>query len=173
MAMVRTTCRECGRPIEVEIPSMTEVQAQDPDQEKIFAICGDCGQIQNVRDGGRISHLTGEPEGALFKIGGVMTTPQAAELLARAEKNGSEFVLRHARGDWGRHGSFAATNVTQKEIEGRHRATDKVSKLNKISAMTGIGTVHSSYTVAGEELWVYTDMDGVGASTTVMTPDDY
>ena len=87
----------------------------------------------------------------LFRLGQIVATPGALELLDRAKSSGLEYVLRHVTGDFG--------SVCAEDREAN-------------SAAIVHGTrVLSAYEVQGERLWVVTEADR--SITTIQLPGDY
>ena len=92
------------------------------------------------------------PNNPLFKLGQVLVTPGAIEVLRASGHSAWVFLARHLRGDWG-------------ELS----AEDK--RLNDEAVKDG-GRILSSYTAAtGTKLWVITEADR--SATTLLLPDEY
>jgi hypothetical protein len=89
---------------------------------------------------------------ALFPLGRLVATPGAIALLRRAgEDLLPTLVERHQSGDWG--------DVPPED-----------ARENEVSVRYGF-RVLSSYTVAGERLWVITEHDR--SHTTIVLPKEY
>ena len=79
--------------------------------------------------------------------------------------------LRHARGDWGKHGRFDQIELTDDERRRGWEATDDSGKINKCNVLNHRGHIMSEYATArGGRLWVISDWDG---RTTVLLPEEY
>ncbi|MFC1453062.1 hypothetical protein ACFLSJ_08360 [Verrucomicrobiota bacterium] len=87
-----------------------------------------------------------------FALGELLSTPAALGAIRDSGQSPLDFLLRHAKGDWG-------------EVS----AGD--SELNDEATIDG-DRVHSAYrTRKGERIWVITDAGG--ACTTILLPDEY
>lgn len=91
--------------------------------------------------------------GALFRLGRIVATPGALELLASTRTDALELLSRHASGDWG-----------EVPLED--------ARENKLSVREGFRIV-SSYPVGGKEdkVWIITEADR--SSTCVLLPSEY
>ena len=89
---------------------------------------------------------------ALFPLGQIVATPGALDALARADQTPSEFLSRHAAGDW------------------RQLFPYDVAE-NLYSLKHGLRVLSSYRTNAGDTLWLITEADR--ASTTILLPQDY
>lgn len=88
----------------------------------------------------------------LFKMGHVVATPGAIEVLANAQTSPWELLSRHVRGDFG-------------EVD----AQDWQANLD---AINDDARILSAYTLkTGERLWVITEADR--SSTCILRPDEY
>jgi hypothetical protein len=90
--------------------------------------------------------------GALFPLGQIVATPGALDALTRATQTPSDFLCRHAAGDWGQ---LDAHDVAE----------------NLYSLKHGFRVLSSYRTNAGAVLWVITEADR--ASTTILLPQEY
>jgi hypothetical protein len=87
-----------------------------------------------------------------FELGHLVATPNALRALRESGHAASEFLRRHAAGDWG-------------EVDGHD------FKQNQIALREG-GRLLSSYqTRKGETLWIITEADH--SATTILLPCDY
>ena len=89
---------------------------------------------------------------ALFPLGQIVATPGALEALTRAEQAPSEFLCRHAAGDWGQ---LDAHDVAENLYGLKH----------------GFRVLSSYRTNAGDTLWLITEADR--ASATILLPQEY
>jgi hypothetical protein len=89
---------------------------------------------------------------ALFPLGQIVATPGALDALTRAEQTPSEFLCRHAAGDWGQ---LDAHDVAE----------------NLYSLKHGFRVLSSYRTNTGAVLWVITEAHR--ASTTILLPQEY
>jgi hypothetical protein len=89
---------------------------------------------------------------ALFELGRVVATPGALEALERSSQRPGEFLMKHARGEWG--------DLDEHDAEA-----------NRIAVREG-GRIVSSYkTRLGDRLWVITEADR--SSTCLLLPEEY
>jgi len=92
-----------------------------------------------------------------FSLGRLLATPGALAVLEKAGQSPSDFVSRHAVGDWGEVG-------------------EEDWQLNNQALENG-GRLLSAYrTLWGDRLWVLTeaeDDEGRRAATTVLLPEEY
>lgn len=88
----------------------------------------------------------------MFSLGLVVATPGAIGVLKASRQHASEFLDRHAHGDWG-------------EVSRDDRA------LNDEALRTGARLVSSYHTSSGEQLWVITEADR--SATTLLLPSEY
>ena len=88
---------------------------------------------------------------ALFKLGMIVATPGAAELMEKAGASPARLLQRHVTGDWG--------DVCKEDCEE-----------NELSVREGF-RILSSYRVGGEKLWIITEADR--SVTTFLLPDEY
>jgi hypothetical protein len=92
-----------------------------------------------------------------FRLGQVLATPGALEVIHRAGQEPLHFLERHAQGDWG-------------EVD----AEDW--NLNDESVRDGTRILSAYRTLQGEKLWIITeaaDDHGNRAATTILLPDEY
>jgi len=160
-------CSVCGASLVLEVPPPF-------DQATLVSpICNRCAERQLLDRGGTILQLTEEVPGALFPLGTISVTPGALALLSQAEQHATEFVLRHACGDWGQCGRFDAIELTEEELRLGWEATEDTARQNKSNVLNRRDSVRSEYRTAnGQRLWVLTDLDR-GGRTTVFLPADY
>jgi hypothetical protein len=86
-----------------------------------------------------------------FQLGRIVATPAALEVLQESGQDGSEFIDRHVRGDYGH---MPPEDVTANE------------------AVRDGARVMSAYTtLSGKRLWVITEADR--SATTLLLPEDY
>jgi hypothetical protein len=87
-----------------------------------------------------------------FSLGTLVATPGALAAIREAGHSPTDFLVRHAKGDWG-------------EVDGHDR------KQNQIALREG-GRLLSCYqTRKGESLWVITEADR--SATTILLPSEY
>lgn len=92
-----------------------------------------------------------------FSLGRVMATPAALNVIAASGDTPAQFLLRHARGDWGR--------VSREDAQANRRALEDGTRL--LSAYD---------TQRGDRVWVITeasDAAGLRAATTILLPEEY
>ena len=93
-----------------------------------------------------------------FDLGPVVATPGALELLGKNGSTGLEYLVRHAKGDWG-------------DLD----AEDK--QANEDALKTGARILSSYVLPDGEKLWIITDAviddEHHRQATTLLRPDDY
>jgi hypothetical protein len=89
----------------------------------------------------------------LFKLGKVVTTPAALDLLEREGVSPTELLRRHASGDWG-------------ELDAHDQ------RENQICVEQG-GRIRSSYPIGsnGARAWIITEANR--STTTILRPDEY
>jgi len=88
----------------------------------------------------------------LFQLGQTVLTPGAQDALEKNGQSAREFLLRHARGDWG--------EVSEEDAIENDRAMVNGTRL--LSAYSLID---------GTKLWVITEGDG--SVTTLLLPEEY
>lgn len=94
-----------------------------------------------------------EQLGQLFPLGHIVATPSALEALAEAKQDPSQYIKRHAAGDWG-------------ELEDGSDIKENVRGLAE-----GLRLL-SAYTLpTGARIWIITEDDR--SATTILLPEDY
>ena len=88
----------------------------------------------------------------LFLLGQIVATQGALEVLEASHQSPSEFLARHAKGDWG---ELSADDIAE----------------NEFSLKNGFRLLSSYLTASGQKLWVITEEDR--SSTTLLLPDEY
>ncbi|QDT50495.1 hypothetical protein Pan258_45730 [Symmachiella dynata] len=92
-----------------------------------------------------------------FKLGQVVATPGCLQVLKEAGQTPSDFLGRHANGDWG--------------------DLDDADKQENDLALESGGRIFSAYhTTTNTKIWVITEAigpDGQRASTCLLLPDEY
>ena len=88
----------------------------------------------------------------LFELGQVVATPGALKALDEAGQSPSEFLNRHATGDWG--------TINQADIG-----------LNEFAIKEGARILSVYHTTEAVKLWVITEADR--SATTILLPEDY
>ena len=88
----------------------------------------------------------------LFALGQIVATPGLLELLESTGKAPSEFIAKHASGDWG------------------DALCDEDKQLND-AALKEQSRLFSAYTVGNEKIWVITEADR--SSTPLLLPSEY
>ena len=86
-----------------------------------------------------------------FALGQVVATPAVLEHLERHGVNASEYLNRHMRGDWG-------------EVPPDDAAENEFAVTRRLRLL-------SSYTIAGERVWIITEADR--SSTCLLYPSEY
>jgi hypothetical protein len=92
-----------------------------------------------------------------FSPGQIVATPGALEALQKAGQTPTEFLQRHARGDWG--------DVCEED-----------RRLNDEALIDGSRLLSTYCTSLGERLWVITeatDDSGQRSATTLLLPSEY
>jgi hypothetical protein len=141
--------------------------------ELVSPRCPRCTDHEFLASGGAILALRREPKDGRFPLGKVTVTPGAVEALGEAAQHASEFLARHAHGDWGGFGHFDQITLTADERQRGWEATDDSGKINKVNVLNGRDSVMSEYkTNRGRRLWVITSL-GRAISTTVLLPEEY
>lgn len=87
-----------------------------------------------------------------FELGHIVATPAALESLRESGQDGSEFLNRHVRGDYG------------------EMPTEDVSA-NDEAIRDGARVMSAYTTLNGKKLWVITEADR--SVTTLLLPEDY
>jgi hypothetical protein len=88
---------------------------------------------------------------ALFKLGEVVGTPAAQELLERGGVDSTSLLQRHVSGDWG--------DVPEAD-----------ARENEFSVKEGYRIV-SAYPVGEGKVWIITEADR--SATTILLPEEY
>lgn len=111
----------------------------------------------------------------LMEPGRVVATPGALEALELNGKTIHRYLARHLAGDWGTHGTYDATEVTDRGREYGAMATDNDGKLNKLAVDANNGSrVMSRYVLPDNTvLWVSTEGEGEHRNTCIMLPSEY
>ena len=94
---------------------------------------------------------------AKFSLGQTVATPGALEALGASGQSASEFLVRHARGDWG-------------------DVSDDDKALNDEALADGSRLLSAYHTSDGTKLWIITeavDDEGRRSATTVLLPEEY
>ena len=86
-----------------------------------------------------------------FTLGQIVATPAVLEHFERHGVNASEYLNRHVRGDWG--------DVPSEDAKENEFAVTRRLRLL------------SSYTIAGERVWIITEADR--SSTCLLFPSEY
>jgi hypothetical protein len=169
MATQTVECSLCGLAFEYLLPPapLGKVVVVN------YALCSTCATREHLEAGGLITRIREPLPGARFPLGTVSVAPGAAQALADARQGVVEFLSLHVTGDWGCLGHLDRTTVTDEEIQHGAAVTDNDAKLNKISVITGFGSVMGEHrTSKGKRIWVFTEItDRPG--TTVMLPEEY
>lgn len=88
----------------------------------------------------------------LFPLGTIVATPAALAALAKASQLPTEFLNRHAKGDWG--------------------TMSVHSKAENDAAVKNSGMILSSYSLSHSvKIWVVTEWDR--SVTTILLPEEY
>jgi len=113
----------------------------------------------------------------LFQLGQCGITPAAAAALETAGAEVNVFLRRHASGDWGVHGTFEETEVTDREREFGALATADDAKLNRLAVESDNGSrIMSEYRLDDDDqtrVWVSTEGAGEHRHTMVFLPSEY
>ena len=99
----------------------------------------------------------GTPTQPVFPLGRVLATPGALEALRQSGQAPTDFLNRHARGDWG-------------------DLSEEDRQLNEEALIDGSRILSAYHTSNGVKLWIITeaaDDRGVRAATTILLPDEY
>lgn len=94
---------------------------------------------------------------AKFNLGQLLSTPGALKVLEEAGQSPSEFLSRHAAGDWG--------EVDREDVQA-----------NEDALITGARLLSAYQTTDGTRIWVITeaaDVQGRRAATTIILPSEY
>jgi len=111
----------------------------------------------------------------LMEPGQVVATPGALAALEAVGQSAAEYLERHLAGDWGTHGTYHGTEVTDHERELGSMATSDDAKLNRLAVEADNGSrVMSQYVLPdGTRLWVSTEGTGKNRNTCVLLPEEY
>ncbi|MBU9341701.1 hypothetical protein [Burkholderia multivorans] len=90
--------------------------------------------------------------GPRFKIGRILATPAALEVIANTRVSIIDLLIRHMRGDWG-------------------DLSESDRQQNELSIDAGLRLVSSYVLPGGQTVWVITEWDR--SSTTFLLPGDY
>lgn len=88
----------------------------------------------------------------LFCLGQIVTTPGAMNALLEAKQPPSEFLARHALGDWG-------------------EVCEEDKQANEESLSEGLRILSVYRTALAEKLWIITEADR--SATTLLLPSEY
>jgi hypothetical protein len=88
----------------------------------------------------------------LFQLGQIVATPGALRVLEQAGQSPTEFLDRHASGDWG-------------DLD------DEDKRENEFSVRNGFRILSAYTTRAGVKIWVITEADR--SATTFLLPEEY
>ena len=88
----------------------------------------------------------------LFPLGRIVATPGALQALEAAGEQPTQFLDRHASGDWG-------------ELD------DEDKQENEFSLRNGFRIFSAYTTSAGEKIWIITEADR--SATTLLLPEEY
>jgi hypothetical protein len=87
-----------------------------------------------------------------FPLGQIVATPGALQALKEAGQHPTEFLSRHASGDWG-------------------NLDDEDKQENEFSIQNGFRILSSYVTRTGTKLWIITEADR--SVTTLLLPSEY
>ncbi len=165
MVKIESKCAACGVPLELAV-------AEEFKGAGIAAsLCPGCMDQAFLDGGGAILLLPNGPDGARFPLGKGTITVGAVEALADVGQHAASFLVRHAGGDWGKHGRFDHIDLTDDEQRRGWAATDDSGKINKSNVLNRRGRVMSEYATArARRLWVISNW---GGGTTVLLPEEY
>lgn len=93
--------------------------------------------------------------GRLIDLGQVIVTTGASRRLSNEEVRG--LLDRHAFGDYGEFGEFYELDVNDDMLIADPLHLPSFGPANKVSTLTGMDTIVSSYTVDGGRYWVITE----------------
>lgn len=91
------------------------------------------------------------PSTPRFKLGRLLATTAAKQILANAQIDPRSLIMRHHQGDWG--------DVCTEDAE-----------LNNDALKHG-GRLLSAYTLGNEKIWIITEADR--SATTLLMPEEY
>jgi hypothetical protein len=90
----------------------------------VATLCTACADQLILDAGGCIFTLRRELEGARFPLGKITVTAGAVAALAESSQHVTTFLVRHARGDWGKFGQCDEIALTSHELRRGWEATD-------------------------------------------------
>lgn len=96
--------------------------------------------------------MTTQTQTQTLELGRVVATPGALACLERANQHATEFIAKHASGDWG-------------------TLTDHDRQLNDDAVLNGERILSVYLTRLGEKIWIITECDR--SSTCVLMPEEY
>ena len=111
----------------------------------------------------RLSDVEGLPNeaapfaatGKLVNAGQIVVTTGVTDRLTADEIR--DLVTRHTTGDFGQHGDFYEIDLTDDELRRGSPQATTIGVLNKIGALSGLGSIISEYPVRGYRIWVITE----------------
>jgi hypothetical protein len=113
----------------------------------------------------------------LFDPGRCAVTPGALAALEAVGIDPMSMIRRHASGDWGVHGTFEETTVTDRERQYGSMATADDAKLNRLAVESNNGSrIMSEYRLDDADetrIWISTEGGGAERVTVVMLPSEY
>jgi len=165
---IESKCEGCDATVVLDLPEGFE------DAFVVGVTCRACADRQVQEEGGVDLDLPPLP-GALFDLGHVRVTGGAVRALADSNQHAAEFLARHARGDWGKHGTVGSIPVSEEEVRAGPTCTEEDDKANQLALLCGAGRILSSYVTAkGIRLWCLTDRwPGGTVETCLMLPGEY
>jgi hypothetical protein len=148
---IKTKCSKCGTAMVLDVPEAFK------DAGIAGVTCQACADKQVHTEGGTVLDLA-PVSGALFNLGHVRVTAGAVQALAESGQDATEFLARHARGDWGKNGRAGTIPVTEDEVRAGPFCTEESDKSNQLTLLCGTGVILSEYTTSkGTRLWCHTD----------------
>jgi len=107
----------------------------------------------------------------LFELGRIGATHAALNELERAETLPAALLSRHAAGDFGAFGRYAAIALSAREEREGASATSDDAKLNAWGVRHA-GRIISKYVLhTGAVVWIITESDR--SATTILLPEEY
>jgi len=124
-------------------------------------------KLRKVYDRTKLEELT-----QLFDLGIVLVTPAVMALLD--ERQQSEFLARHWRGNFGKHGNFwdIVQTLTDDELQHGAMETSEDGRLNAIAIKTN-GDVHNIVLSVYEQEQTFWILTHIGQYTTLLLPSEY
>ena len=109
----------------------------------------------------------------LFNLGTILVTPGVMGLLDEVKQ--SQYLARHWRGNFGKHGNYweIVETLTDEELKQGAMVTAEDGKLNAIAIQTGgdvYNIVLSVYEHNERTFWILTH---IGQYTTLLLPSEY